>query len=42
MKALTTNEINAILKHNPATKNIYLGTYPACITPKSKKKNTLL
>ena len=38
MKPLTTLQINKILKNNPSTKN-FIGTFPACIIPKTNKKN---
>ena len=37
MKALKTEELNKILEKNSVTNNIYLGAYPACIFPKTKK-----
>ena len=43
MRALTTRELDRILKNNPVTKNIFLGTYPSCMSPKtSKKKYTFI
>ena len=37
MKALTTLQINEILKNNDVTKDIFIGTYPACIIPETRK-----
>ena len=33
MKALSTLEIDRILKNNPVTKKEFIGTFPACIVP---------
>ena len=33
MEALTTLEINEILKNNPVTRKKFVGTFPACIIP---------
>ena len=33
MRALTTKNINRVLKTNSVTKKYFLGTYPACILP---------
>ena len=38
MSALSTIDLNQILQRNPITKKVYLGTYPACEIPKSRKK----
>ena len=38
MKALTTRELDVLLKNNQVTKKFYLGTYPACMSPKTSKK----
>ena len=38
MSALTTIDINQILWNDPITKKIFLGSYPACEIPNSKKK----
>ena len=38
MSALNTIDLNQILQRNPITKKVYLGTYPACEIPKSRKK----
>ena len=38
MKALTTLEIDRILKQNPVTRNNFIGTFPACIIPNVKKQ----
>ena len=38
MKPLTTADINDILFSNPATKRYFLGTYPACVIPKTEKR----
>lgn len=38
MTALTTRELDAILKNNDVTKTFFLGTYPACRFPTSKKR----
>ena len=38
MSALTTIDINQILWNDPITKKIFLGSYPACGIPNSKKK----
>ena len=38
MKALTTKNLDEILKNNPVTKRFYLGTYPSCISPITFKK----
>ena len=37
MKALNTLQINHILKNNNVTKGMFIGTYPACIIPKTNK-----
>ena len=37
LEALTTKQLNDILCQASATKHRYIGAYPACITPKSKK-----
>ena len=37
MKPLSTLDIDKILKNNHVTRNMFLGTYPACIIPKTKK-----
>ena len=37
MNSLTTLELNKILYENSATKHFFVGTYPACIIPKTKK-----
>ena len=39
MKALTTENINRILKENAITKRYYLGTFPGCVLPSSKIKH---
>lgn len=36
--ALSTANIDTILKRNDVTKGTFLGTYPACMQPISKKK----
>ena len=38
IKPLDTREINEILDNSNVTRGKYLGTYPACIYPKSNKK----
>ena len=38
MKALTTADINNILLSNSSTKRYFIGTFPACIIPKTNKK----
>ncbi len=38
MTPLSTIELNDVLYHNSVTKDIYLGTHPACITPKTNEK----
>lgn len=38
MEPLSTLEINRILEENSVTKNYFIGTYPSCITPRTKKK----
>lgn len=38
MKALTTIQLNDVLKENPVTKKYYIGTFPGCIIPSSKAK----
>ena len=35
---MNTLDLNSILLSNPVTKRFFLGTYPACITPKTNKK----
>ena len=37
MKPLSTLEIDKILKNNYVTRNQFIGTYPACIVPETKK-----
>lgn len=36
--SLTTEQLNTILKYNQVTKNYFLGTYPACMYPITKKR----
>ena len=38
MKLLRTEDLNKLLTTNPVTSPTYLGTYPACIIPKTRKK----
>ena len=38
MKLLRTEDLNKLLTTNPVTSPTYLGTYPACIIPKTGKK----
>ena len=38
MTPLSTTELDRILGQNSVTKGTFLGTYPACIFPKTKKK----
>ena len=38
MSALSNFEIDNVLKRDHVTKNIYLGAFPACEIPKSRKK----
>ena len=38
MKALTTIELDRILKKNPVTGRFFLGTYPSCMSPSTSKK----
>ena len=38
MKALTTHDLDRVLKQNAVTKRYYLGAYPSCIRPKRMKK----
>jgi hypothetical protein len=37
MKSLTTIQLNKILHENDVTRATFLGTFPACMTPKTKK-----
>jgi hypothetical protein len=37
MSGLNTREIDGILKNNAATRRSFLGTYPACMKPKTRK-----
>ena len=37
MNSLTTLELNKILYENSVTKRFFVGTYPACVLPKTKK-----
>ena len=39
--ALNTRQLNKILKGNPYTRNVYLGTYPACRVQKIPKGRTI-
>ena len=38
IKPLTTSDINRILKRNVVTKGMFLGSFPSCIKPRTKKK----
>ena len=38
MRALTTKNIDRVLKTNSVTKKYFLGTYPACILPSRSKQ----
>ena len=38
MKALTTRNLNKVLKNNSVTKRFFIGTYPACILPSNSRK----
>ena len=38
MSALSTTDLNHVLQTDSVTKNVYLGAYPACEIPKSRKK----
>ena len=37
MRGLNTREINGILQNNAVTRRSFLGTYPACMKPKTKR-----
>ena len=39
MKPLRTENLNNILQSNTTTKESYLGAFPACVFPKTSKKN---
>ena len=36
--ALSTKELDEILTNNNVTKNTFIGTYPSCMSPSTKKK----
>ena len=38
MRALRTEDLNIILRKNSVTAKTYLGAFPACVFPKTKKK----
>ena len=38
MEALSTLEINKVLGENAVTKRYFIGTYPSCLTPRTRKK----
>ena len=38
MKPFNTSDIDGILKTHPLTRKSFLGTYPACVFPKTNKK----
>ena len=38
MKPLRTEDLNKILEANPVTRRSYLGTFPACVFPNTRKK----
>lgn len=38
MKALTTKNLDDILKNNSVTSRFFLGTYPSCMSPNTTKK----
>ena len=38
MKPLTTLQLNKILMNNPATKKMFVGTFPGCVLPSTKAK----
>ena len=37
MKGLSTQELDAVLKSNAVTKKSFLGTFPACMIPKTRR-----
>jgi len=38
MNRLSTIDLNRVLKRNDVTKHVYIGSFPACIIPKTRKK----
>ena len=42
MKPLRTEDLNNILHTNSVTRESYLGTFPACVFPRTDKKCTHL
>ena len=38
MRSFNTSDIDGILKTHPLTRKSFLGTYPACVFPKTNKK----
>jgi hypothetical protein len=38
MNRLSTTDLNRVLKRNDVTKHVYLGGFPACVIPKTRKK----
>ena len=35
---LTTHQLDRILSRNPVTQRLFLGTYPSCMTPNTRKR----
>jgi len=38
MNRLSTNDLNRVLKRNNVTKDVYIGSFPACVIPETRKK----